>query len=103
MLDFLRPSLKLIVTRLGRLGRSIREVLNIVHECDQRKASLTFLEPMCRPTEIPADLLINSDHLSEDTHGPLSPAELMGVRFKRRAAPPRRVHWALKCFPVPKG
>ena len=45
ILDFLRPGDELIVTRLDRLGRDTRDVLNIVHECDQRGASLTVLEP----------------------------------------------------------
>lgn len=45
ILDFLRPGDELMVTRLDRLGRSTRDVLNIVHECDQRGASLTVLEP----------------------------------------------------------
>lgn len=45
ILDFLRPGDELVVTRLDRLGRSTRDVLNIVHECDTRGASLTVLEP----------------------------------------------------------
>ena len=45
ILDFLRPGDELVVTRLDRLGRSTRYVLNIVHECEQRSASLTVLEP----------------------------------------------------------
>lgn len=45
ILDFLRPGDELMVTRLDRLGRSTRDVLNIVHECDLKGASLTILEP----------------------------------------------------------
>lgn len=45
VLDFLRPGDELVVTRLDRLGRSTRDVLNIVHECELRDASLTVLEP----------------------------------------------------------
>ena len=45
ILDFLRQGDELVVTRLDRLGRSTRDVLNIVHECDQRGASLTVLDP----------------------------------------------------------
>jgi DNA invertase Pin-like site-specific DNA recombinase len=33
------------VTRLDRLGRDTRDVLNIVHECDQRQAFVTVLDP----------------------------------------------------------
>jgi DNA invertase Pin-like site-specific DNA recombinase len=34
-----------VVTRLDRLGRDTRDVLNIVHECEQRKAFVTILDP----------------------------------------------------------
>ena len=33
------------VTRLDRLGRNTRDVLNIVHECEQRDAFVTVLDP----------------------------------------------------------
>ena len=37
---------ELVVTRLDRLGRDTRDVLNIVHECDeQRGAFVTVLDP----------------------------------------------------------
>jgi DNA invertase Pin-like site-specific DNA recombinase len=45
ILDFLRPGDELMVTRLDRLGRSTRDVLNIAHELEQRGASLTILDP----------------------------------------------------------
>lgn len=35
----------MIVMRLDRLGRDTRDVLNIVHECEQRGACVTVLEP----------------------------------------------------------
>lgn len=44
-LSVLRPGDELVVARLDRLGRSTRDVLNIVHECDERGASLTVLDP----------------------------------------------------------
>jgi DNA invertase Pin-like site-specific DNA recombinase len=44
-LAFLRPGDELVVLRLDRLGRSTRDVLNIVHEVDQKGASITVLEP----------------------------------------------------------
>ncbi|WP_292682154.1 recombinase family protein [Novosphingobium sp.] len=34
-----------LVLRLDRLGRSTRDVLNLVHELDQKGASLRVLEP----------------------------------------------------------
>ena len=38
VIEFLRPGDELVVTRLDRLGQDTRDVLNIVHECEQRKA-----------------------------------------------------------------
>jgi DNA invertase Pin-like site-specific DNA recombinase len=34
-----------VVTRLDRLGRDTRDVLNLIHECEQRGASVTVLDP----------------------------------------------------------
>jgi DNA invertase Pin-like site-specific DNA recombinase len=45
VLEFLRPGDELVITRLDRLGRDTRDVLNIVHECEQRKAFVTILDP----------------------------------------------------------
>jgi DNA invertase Pin-like site-specific DNA recombinase len=45
IIQFLRPGDELVVTRLDRLGRDTRDVLNIVHECDQRHAFVTVLDP----------------------------------------------------------
>src|SRR4051794_40673565 len=45
ILQFLRPGDELVVVRLDRLGRSTRDVLNIVHEVEQKSASITVLEP----------------------------------------------------------
>ncbi|MEN0115459.1 MAG: recombinase family protein [Agrobacterium cavarae] len=45
IMEFLREGDELIVTRLDRLGRDTRDVLNIVHECEVRGAFVTVLEP----------------------------------------------------------
>ncbi|KIU30447.1 resolvase [Methylobacterium radiotolerans] len=45
ILDFIRPGDELCVLRADRLGRDTRDVLNIVHELDQRGAYLTVLDP----------------------------------------------------------
>jgi hypothetical protein len=45
IIEFLRPGDELVVTRLDRLGRDTRDVLNIVHDCDQRQAFATVLDP----------------------------------------------------------
>ena len=45
IIEFLREGDELIVTRLDRLGRDTRDVLNIVYDCEQRGAYVTVLEP----------------------------------------------------------
>ncbi|WP_103175125.1 recombinase family protein [Paracoccus sp. SY] len=45
VLEFLRVGDELVVHRLDRLGRSTRDVLNLVHELDAKGASLRVLEP----------------------------------------------------------
>lgn len=45
VMEFLRDGDELIVHRLDRLGRSTRDVLNLVHELDAKGASLRVLEP----------------------------------------------------------
>lgn len=45
IIDFLRPGDELVVTRLDRLGRDTRDVLNLIHECEQKGAFVTVLDP----------------------------------------------------------
>ena len=44
VLEFLREGDELVVHRLDRLGRSTRDVLNLVHELDAKGASLRVIE-----------------------------------------------------------
>ena len=44
-LDFIRSGDVLIVVKLDRLGRNTRDVLNLVHELEEKGASLRVLEP----------------------------------------------------------
>ncbi|MBZ9768315.1 recombinase family protein [Mesorhizobium sp. CA6] len=45
VLEFLRPRDELMVTRLDRLGRDTRDVLNVIYECEQKGAFVTVLDP----------------------------------------------------------
>lgn len=45
IIQFLRPDDELVVTRLDRLGRDTRDVLNLIHDCEQRGAFVTVLDP----------------------------------------------------------
>ena len=44
-MDFVRPGDTLVVVKLDRLGRATRDVLNLVHDLEQRGANLRVLEP----------------------------------------------------------
>jgi DNA invertase Pin-like site-specific DNA recombinase len=45
VIEFLRAGDELVVARLDRLGRDTRDVLNIIHEVEQRGAFVTVLDP----------------------------------------------------------
>src|SRR5687768_7750919 len=45
IIEFLRPDDELVITRLDRLGRDTRDVLNIVHEVEQKGGHVTVLDP----------------------------------------------------------
>ena len=45
LMDFIADGDQLVVCKLDRLGRSTRDVLNLVHELEEKKASLRVLEP----------------------------------------------------------
>lgn len=45
IIEFLRPADELVVTRLDRLERDTRDVLNLIHEVKQRGAFVTVLDP----------------------------------------------------------
>ena len=45
IVDFIRPGDTLVVHKLDRLGRSTRDVLNLVHELEGKGAHLRVLEP----------------------------------------------------------
>src|SRR5215218_167870 len=45
VLSFIRPGDTLVVVKLDRLGRSTRDVLNLVHELEEKGAHLRVLEP----------------------------------------------------------
>jgi DNA invertase Pin-like site-specific DNA recombinase len=52
ILEFIRPGDELVLVKLDRLGRSTRDVLNLVHELEQKGAGLRVLEPeFCTSTD----------------------------------------------------
>jgi DNA invertase Pin-like site-specific DNA recombinase len=48
LMEFIRAGDELMVVKLDRLGRSTRDVLNLVHELEAKGAAFTVLEPAFR-------------------------------------------------------
>jgi DNA invertase Pin-like site-specific DNA recombinase len=78
ILDFIRAGDVLVVVKLDRLGRSTRDVLNIVHELDQKEASLRVLEPAVS-TEGPVGKMVLT------VLGMVAEMELGFIRDRQRA------------------
>jgi DNA invertase Pin-like site-specific DNA recombinase len=52
ILEFIRPGDELVVVKRDRLGRATRDVLNLVHELEQKGGGLRVLEPeFCTSTD----------------------------------------------------
>ena len=58
ILDFIRAGDELVVVRLDRLGRSTRDVLNIVHDLESQGAALTVLEPAFSTRDATGTMLV---------------------------------------------
>ena len=58
ILEFIRPDDELVVVRLDRLGRATRDVLNLVHELEEKGAALTVLEPGFSTKDAAGHLLV---------------------------------------------
>jgi DNA invertase Pin-like site-specific DNA recombinase len=78
ILDFIRPGDVLIVVKLDRLGRNTRDVLNLVHELEEKGASLRVLEPAIE-TEGPMGRMVLT------VLGMVAEMELGFIRDRQRA------------------
>ncbi len=58
LLEFIRPGDELVVVKLDRLGRSTRDVLNLVHELQAKGAALTVLEPAFSTKDATGSILV---------------------------------------------
>ena len=58
VVEFIRAGDELVVVKLDRLGRSTRDVLNLVHELEARGAALTVLEPAFSTKEATGSILL---------------------------------------------
>ncbi|QDL90990.1 recombinase family protein [Paroceanicella profunda] len=78
ILEFLRTGDELVVHRLDRLGRSTRDVLNLVHELESKGASLRILDPEVT-TAGPAGRMVIT------VLGMVADMELQFIRDRQRA------------------
>lgn len=78
VLEFMRTGDELVVHRLDRLGRSTRDVLNLVHEMDTKGASLRVLEPDITTTGDMGRMVIT-------VLGMVADMELKFIRDRQRA------------------
>ncbi len=58
ILEFIRAGDELVVVKLDRLGRSTRDVLNLVHELEGKGAALTVLEPAFSTKDATGSILV---------------------------------------------
>lgn len=58
IVEFIRPGDELVVVKLDRLGRSTRDVLNLVHELEGKGAALTVLEPAFSTRDAAGSILV---------------------------------------------
>jgi DNA invertase Pin-like site-specific DNA recombinase len=93
LLEFIGPGDVLVCVKLDRLGRSTRDVLNLVHELDQKGAYLRMQKPRAMSTGDANGRLIlrlSAFYLVRE----LGPAKLPGV--SRLGAPPFIGFWNCK-------
>jgi len=58
ILEFIRAGDELVVVKLDRLGRSTRDVLNLIHELEAKGAALTVLEPSFSTKDATGSILL---------------------------------------------
>ena len=75
ILDHIRDGDTLVVTKLDRLGRDTRDVLNIVHEITDRGAHLRVLEPAINTRETTGKVLLQVFGMVAEMGENVSPRE----------------------------
>jgi len=58
IMDFIQPGDEVVCVKLDRLGRSTRDVLNLVHELEAKGAALTILEPAFSTKDAAGQILV---------------------------------------------
>jgi len=92
LLDFLRPGDALVVTRIDRLARSLKDLQDIVHELKERRVAL-------RAVRVPRALQHDvADRETRISHASRLPSEAASIRchgsvgFNPVSQKPRAVH-----------
>lgn len=78
LMEFLRAGDELVVVKLDRLGRNTRDVLNLVHDLEEKGAFLTVLEPAFSTKD-------QMGHLLVTVLGMVSELERGFIRDRQRA------------------
>jgi DNA invertase Pin-like site-specific DNA recombinase len=89
------------VVKLGRLGRSTRDVLNLVHDLEARGAALTVLEPTFSTKDAAGPILVTvlgmvaemeRKFIRERQHAGISAAKAKGIyKVRKPSVPVERV------------
>ena len=58
IMEFIHAGDELVVVKLDRLGRSTRDVLNLVHQLGEKGAALTVLEPSFSTSDAAGPILV---------------------------------------------
>jgi DNA invertase Pin-like site-specific DNA recombinase len=78
ILEFIRAGDALVVVKLDRLGRSTRDVLNLVHELESKGAALRVLEPKIDTSQPEGRIILT-------TLSMVSEMELTFIKERQRA------------------
>lgn len=78
ILEFIRPGDTLVVVKLDRLGRSTRDVLNLVHELESKGAALRVLEPEIDTSKLEGRIILT-------TLSMVAEMELTFIKERKRA------------------
>jgi DNA invertase Pin-like site-specific DNA recombinase len=100
IIEFIRAGDELVVVKLDRLGRSTRDVLNLVHELDQKGAGLRVLEPeFCTSTDTGRILVTVLGMVADMEHGNLRGTEPLGVHLAHPGPVYRRLTTLVDALP----
>jgi DNA invertase Pin-like site-specific DNA recombinase len=105
ILEFIRAGDELVVVKMDRLGRSTRDVLNLVHELEAKGAALTVLEPTFSTKDATGSILVTvlgmvaemeRRFIRERQQAGIEAAKAKGVYKGRKPSVPVSKVWAMR-------